>query len=442
MRQLVKVLIRQCRQFQFYQRTFLSAPIPIPPRAVTVVTAALLSINGAMNAQTNASWKFSSAVGLKETFDNNVFLQSETVQANRESIITTLLPQCGGSWNPTPAFNAALSYSPEVTWFHSESSEDFVLHRTALNLSGRMNQTSYEANTTVVCINGSSVSPTWTGAGGAPAVGGPAVRDRRDAAVYRSSLRLTQELGKWLVRPAATFYVHDFQTQHRSTPGYQNFVDRSEFTGGLDLGRRLPPLTAWLGYRFGVQDQARLLQFPEEYDSTFQRVLLGWEGAPLSWAKFNFILGPEFRRYANTVPTTFGDRDRVNLFMDASLTLTPTKCDLLTFSVKQFEQPGFGGRSGYNDLTYDAAWRHKFNNSLTAGVGGRIYNTDFLTPVMRDDWLYSGSAFLNWNINKQWNAEASYSYESGQSKVANTSGREYTRHLVSLGLKYNVLFWP
>jgi hypothetical protein len=392
-------------------------------------------------AQTNApakpaAWKFTASAAIKETFDDNVFLQSVTAQADREALVTSLLPQVGVAWKPSPAFQAGLNYSPEVHWFDGESSEDFVLHRAALNLSGKENHTAYEVTGLLVVIDGSSVGPTWTGAGGAPVAGGPVVRDRRDAAMYRGQVRVTQELGDWLIRPVATLYVHDFQTDQRSTAGYQNYADRNEFTGGVDVGRRIAPLTAWVGYRFGVQDQARLLQFPEEYDNTFHRVVFGLEGAPVSWAKLNLGLGPEFRRYGNKVPASFGDRERVNLFVDSSLTLLPTKQDTLTLSVKLFEQPGFGGRSTYRDLTCDVTGRHKFNAAWTVGLGARAYNTDFLKPVVRDDWIYSGSAFVNWNVTKQLNAELSYTLESGQSDDPNTVGREYQRQMVAHGVKY------
>lgn len=395
---------------------------------------------GAATAQTNpatppSAWKVSASLGLKETFDSDVYLQSHTALANRESLVTTLLPQLVVGWNPAAAFNAGLTYSPEAAWFHSESSEDYVLNRGVLTLSGKLDQTGYDWTTTVVSIDGDSLSPTWTGLGGAPAAGGPAVRDRRDAAVYRSSLRVTQNFGPWFVRPAGTLYVHDFQTEHRATAGYQNYVDRSEFTGGLDSGRRFKALSVWAGYRYGVQNQAQLFQFPEEYDNTFHRVLFGVEGAPVSWLKLNLTLGPEFRHYGDKVPAGF-DRDRVLLFVDSSFTLLPTKEDTLALSIKQFQQPGFGGRSAYTDLTYDLTWRHKFNAAWTAGAGGRAYNTDFLAPVSRDDWVFSGNVFANWNLTRQFSAELSYSYESGESQISNTSGRDYARHLVALGAKY------
>lgn len=66
----------------------------------------------------------------------------------------------------------------------------------------------------------------------------------------------------------------------------------------------------------------------------------------------------------------------------------------------------------------------------------RAYNTDFLAPVVRNDWVLSGNALVNYTLAARWNAEMSYVYERGLTRTANASGREYERHLIALGIKY------
>ena len=352
-------------------------------------------------------------------------------------MVTSFLPQASVAWNPSTAFGASLAYAPEITVYHAASAENYFANRATLTLGGKNDSFAYESTTSLVWINGSSVGPTWTGPGGAPATGGPAVRDRRDAAVYRTSLRFTEGFGKWLVRPVFSLYVHDFQTEHRSTAGYQNYVDRNEFLGGGDLGRRLTDkLTLWAGYRYGVQGQAQLLAYPEQYDSTFQRVLGGIEGQPVSWLRTMISIGPEFRHFGDKVPVTFGDHYRLNLFVDGSVTVTPSKMDSIVLSIKQFEQPGFSGKSVYQDLTYDVSWKRKLDDRWNAGVGFRAYNTDFLRPVVRNDWVLSDSIFLNCAITAHLNGELSYVYETGLTHDLHVSAREYSRHLLSLGIRY------
>ncbi len=383
------------------------------------------------------SWSWSASASVREAFDSNVYLQSVTDLAHRESFVTTLLPQAGFAWKPSEAFHIGITYSPEFAFFHDEPGENYVLHRGGLTLDGKVRDTRYEISNTLSAIDGSHLGPVWTGAGGPPAAGGIALRDRRDATILRSGLKVTQTLGSWTVRPVAQFYLHDFCTLQSLEPGYQNYVDRNEFVAGADFGRKaIGEALAFVGYRFGFQDQSQLLQFPEEYDNHFHRLLAIVEGKLFPWLNAAATAGPEFRRYGSRVPAGFGDHDELNLYVDACLTATPDPGDTISVSVRQYEQPGFSGRSTYEDLTYDLAWRRKLTDRLTVGVGGRAYNTDFLAPAARNDWILSGNGLLNYRFTPHFSAEASYQYEKGLSEIPFLPGREFERHLVALGAKY------
>jgi hypothetical protein len=56
--------------------------------------------------------------------------------------------------------------------------------------------------------------------------------------------------------------------------------------------------------------------------------------------------------------------------------------------------------------------------------------------VDRDDWIYTVSTGVAYTHNKHLGADLTYSYDWVDSKVSNTEGREFTRHFVSLALKY------
>lgn len=412
----------------------------IPGLGAGALAAAFLplpNVGTAAETPVTSPWKPSAAVSLKESYDSNVFLQDVGSLADRDSFVTTVIPSVGLKYQGGPAFQASLTYAPEVNFFHSESNEDYVLHRVGLNLGGKASATSWDFQNTVIAIDGDDEGLVFDGPGGAPAAGGPGDRDRRDAAIYRGLFKVTHEWNDWFVRPTATAYVHDWQTRHLSTPGYLNFVDRNEFTGGVDIGRKVSNgLKASVGYRYGTQDQAKLLSYPEEYDNDFHRLLFGIDGQPWNWLRLGVTLGPEFRSYGSKVPAGFGDHDVVNLFVDASLTFIPSKQDTVTVSVKQYDQPAFGGRAAYEDLTYNLAWRHPFGSKVVVGAGGRAYNTYFLRPAARNDWVFSGNALLSYAFTPDVQAELSYLYEEGDSRIPNTSGRDYTRHVVALGVRY------
>ncbi len=429
------------------QASTVSVNAPGPLRGITTlllvagVSAAAVTGASGQDAPLAATspWKFSASAAVKETYDNNIYLQSVTPLANRESFVTTVMPSVGIAYKSSDAFVASLSYTPEVNVFHSEPEEDFSLHRVLLNLTGKSGQTAWEIANTFVAIDGSDIAPTYSGPGGSPATGGVAVRDRRDAMVERGQFKLTHTMGDWFLRPVVAGYLHDFQMVQKNAAGYQNYADRDDLNGGLDAGRSVGKAT-WLvaGYRYGAQQQAQVFPAinPVHYDSTYHRALFGLEGQPWNWLKFALSLGPEFRRYGGVVAPGFADVDETYLYVDSSLTLTPTKADTITLSAKRFEQPGMGGRSAYVDGTYDLAIRHKLSEKFTVGCGVRGYNTDFLEPVLRQDWIVSANGLVSYTFNKNLNAEVSYAYESGMSDVPDTSGREYTRSLFALGVKY------
>jgi hypothetical protein len=401
---------------------------PLPAQAASIGDPAL----------TVSPWKPSATVGLKETFDDNVLLQNVTTNAFRSSPVTTVLPSVSVSYQPADSFHASLSYAAEINFFHSFSTEDFTLHRVLLGLDGTVNKTKWELSENFVAIDGSDIGPSFFGPGGAPAAGAPQIRDRHAAMVERGQIRVTQSFAPWFVRPVLTGYYHDFETVQRTTPGYQNYVDRSEWNAGADLGRAITENFSFLaGYRYGQQAQARLLEFPEHYDSAYQRALFGLEGKPWPWLSLNVSAGPEFRRYGNGVAAGFVQKNETYPFVEAALNLLPTTRDTLMLSAKSFEQPGFSGRSAYLDSTYEMTWRHKLGQKLTVGAGLRAYNTDFLKPVVRNDWIVTPSVVASYAVNRHLSGEISYLYDDAFSLVPNTSGREYTRNAVAVGAKYS-----
>jgi hypothetical protein len=281
---------------------------------------------------------------------------------------------------------------------------------------------------------------TFGAPGGAPAIGGIPLRDRRDALIYRNSFGAFHKHGNWFFRPAASSYIHDFQTQLKDPaqfPFYQNYVDRNDFNIGIDAGyKAVKDGYLFIAYRSGWQHEDSLPPGSFDYSNDYQRLLLGFEGKVTGWLKFNLFIGPDWRNFNHRTPPGF-DPDPVKLFVDGSAVITVTKADTLTVTVKQFEQPAFGTPSAYEDITYEIAGRHRFNDKFTATAGFKAYGGDWEAPVRREDWIYTTSATLAYSHEKHFSAELAYSYDWVDSRVPNTPGREFTRHLVSLGAKYS-----
>ncbi len=434
-----------------------------------------LGAQGAEPAKPKNPWSASASLSFKETFDSNVYIQEATpgsagvaaaraaglepVQPKQESFVSTVLPRFGLDYKPSAAFNASASYAPEITYYHAESSEDYLAHRGTLNLGGKIQETTWELLNTATYIDGNDLGPTFARPGDIPAIGGIPLRDRREAFIFCNGFKLTYPVGDFFLRPVATTYFHDFQTQQRLNPSvqsalfvYENYIDRRDLNGGLDAGLKVAENTHLiLGYRYGHQDQfrgpnrANSAFTDSPFDSAYHRALVGLEGTPADWVKLAVLGGPEFRDFDKSVRVSYPEFDRheVLYWIDATVTFLPTKRDTITLLNRRFEQPAFSSHSVYEDVTYDITWRHKFDDRWTASAGFRLYIGDWQAPVNREDWIYTPSVSLAYTHDKHWNAEIAYSCDWVENKAgvapgqtAFAAGREFTRHLVSLVARY------
>jgi long-subunit fatty acid transport protein len=95
----------------------------------------------------------------------------------------------------------------------------------------------------------------------------------------------------------------------------------------------------------------------------------------------------------------------------------------------------------YEDTKTDLAWKHKLNDHFSTNLGFTLYVGDWEKPVARDDWIYTPSAGLTYNYDKHLSVDLAYSYDWVDSKVSAgeeplTDSHEFTRHTVSLAVKY------
>ena len=417
---------------------------------VIVISGLVLwaSVAAAQGWQLSSNLTLKADLTLKETFDSNVYLQDvqpsptvkDAVLPFQESFVTSVTPKIGFEFKPSSSFNFSGVYAPEVVAFHDEPSESHIAHRGNLLFNGVVGIVTWQMQNSLTYIDGSDQGLTFGGPGGAPAIGGIPIRDRRDALIYRNSFGAFHKHGAWFFRPAVSSYIHDFMTEQRDPTvytNYQNYVDRNDFNLGLDTGYQVfKGGYVFLAYRYGWQHENDLPPGSLfDYSNEYQRLLVGFEGQVTPWLKLNLFLGPDWRNFNHAAPPGF-DTSPTLLYVDASLVLTLTKSDNLTLTMKQFEQPAFGTPSVYADITYDVSWRHAFNQQFSAVAGFRAYGGEWVPPVMRDDWIFTPSIALAYKPGAHWNVDLAYSYDWVDSLVPNTAGREFTRNLVSLGLKY------
>lgn len=430
-----------------------------------ISAAVLLAAVPALVLPTNLTWKAEATV--KQSYDSNLYLQNtapnaynvsqaqaaglKPVEANKGSFLTTFTPKVSLAYKPAAAFNVSAGYAPEMALYYSAEDEDYITHRGTVNFNGACNDASWELLNAATYIQGSTQGPTFARPDDIPAIGGIPIRDRRAAFIDHNNFRLTQTAENWLIRPVASVYIHDFLTEqlYQSTKtnySYENYVDRDEYAGGVDIGYKAVKNTYLLaGFRFGRQNQGTLpgangTTTYSHYGNYFERALVGVEGSPWTWLKLAVLAGPDFREFDAGTPAGF-DRNKLLYYWDASATVMPDKKDTITLKSVRYEQPAFSSFSMYQDIKTDLAWRHQFNDRISTLAGFTLYVGDWEEPVQRDDWIYTPSAAVTYNFDKHLSAELSYSYDWAQNKINSPSepladNHKFRRHLVSVSVKY------
>lgn len=406
---------------------------------VNLKLLAAICVVGMMPWAATGQLKLTGSAAVKESYDSNVYLRGHGDLSNRESMVTTFTPTVALEYKPQSAANTklTLSYSPEATFFASESDENSIRHIFNAGVSAKQGALSLETTHCVTYTDGPNEMPNFAGLeGGGPTLTAPALRDRRDAVSYRNGLTLKYTRDPWFVRPVFNSYIHDFNSARSTTPGYWNVADRTDLSAGADVGfKAFKDTYLVLGYRYGQQTQEAYLGNPLHYNNLYQRALVGIEGKPFPWMKVSILAGPDFRHFGEDVAPGF-NRNRIVAYYDAAVVFSPTNKDDITLQARQFMQPGSSGRGVYDDIAYSVSFKHKLTSELTLGAGFRAYFGDCM-PAIREDALYTSNISIAYKLSSHLSAEASYLYEVSESRRPLSSGHEFDHQVVSLGLKYD-----
>lgn len=395
-------------------------------------------------APVEGPWKFKAGMAVKAGYDSNVYLQdtepsptvAHALPANRGSVVTRLVLNTTTSWANPDTLKLAFDYNPEIVRFHSASGENHMIHLASLTVSGGRGSTVWALHNQAKWIDGSDEGPIYGGPGGAPALGGIPVRDRRDAMVDVGSLQLTHTREAWMVRPSITVYRHDFGIQQRATAGYVNFIDRSELLGGVDLGYEVVPKTRLIaGFRWGSQQQYKLLGVDSPYDSTVRRFLVGLEGEPIANLKLNLLAGPESRSYASGTPAGF-DRNNQPLWISLAGTWIVAPKNEVTVFYTYRDLPSSASRSMYTDTVGKVAWTSQVSSSASLTACYALARGDWRLPAVRNDRVNTFSLSGQFTLSQDYKLELGWSLDQAVSRVPATAGREFRRHQLTTGLQF------
>jgi hypothetical protein len=465
--------------------------VATPPTAASAAATTNATVAASAATSTNATaaagapkasalfqkpaWLTDLSVGVKESYDDNVYLAGVApvskpipdggvlAEKNHSSFVTTVSPKVGFNFAPLLGDQNILqaltfSYAPDFVTYHDADTESYNNHRIANTVKGQAEDFSFNLDNTFNYIDGSEYGPSYTD--GLNAYGTGNLRERREQLQDRSNLTLKYDQEKWFVRPTASLLYYDLETkQLAGYTGYQNYADRYDVNGGVDLGYKLnPDLAVTLGYRDGAQYQQKYALAIDKYgrsaSSDYQRVLVGIEGKPFSWLAVKIQGGPDFRNYDDSAPVS--DYNPVKFYGEASLTATLTKQDTLSFNYRQWEWVSSTGEVPYLDSTYDLNYKHKFNDQLSGNLGARLLGSDYTsglavtggqpgqyvgTANARNDLFYTLSAGVQYAFNANLSASLAYSYDLGRNGEDGLTAeaqqqREFNHQLISLGVAF------
>ena len=408
-------------------------------------------------------WLMDCSLGIKESYDNNVFLSgvnnppayavpagSVAALKDRSSWITTVSPKVGVNFSPlTGATNPSvlsLAYAPDFAIYHDQSSESYNAQRLLAAVKGTAEPVTFGADNNFTYIDGSGMGPVYPG-GLYSAFAVTADRERRRQIQDRANVSVQFDQEKWFVRPVASLLYYDLMTAQLDAPGYINYADRYDVNGGADFGYKITSqLALTLGYRYGRQYQQQFAFSPYSSSSDYQRVLVGIEGNPWKWLSVKIQSGPDFRNYdgdSATHTTPLNDRHPVKYFGEALLTATFAPENTLTFKYKLWQWVSGTGKVPYFEGGYELAYHCKFTHKLAFDLGGKILDWDYtsgnLTTCRRNDLEYTVSTGLTYAINSHISVNLAGVMNWGrneENRVANPSNREFNQQLISLGTQW------
>jgi hypothetical protein len=422
-------------------------------------------------------WLPELSLGVSESYDNNILGVSGNGMQPQGSWITMVSPKIGFDFAPllgsqSPFQTLSLNYRPDFAFFHQASAEDYDAHKFGTVIQGVLGDFSFSLDNLFLYNDGNKVAPTYAlnqlpssnplanqfdkyrnQFANAPA------RERRNQIQDHEATALQYDVGRAFIRATSSLLYYNMDTAFHNTSkapylGYQNYVDRSDANGGVDLGYKvLTNVALTLGYRYGSQFQQ---QFPTNISSdshysssTYQQVLFGAEGKPFNWLSAKLAGGPDFRSYNPYTPVH--DLHPTRYYGEAALTATITTNQSVTFAYKQWNWVSATGYVPEFDSSYVLNYHWNATRQLGFDMGAKLLEADYTSgydaagtaPSIRSDRLYALSPGATYAFTPRLSASLSYNFNAGNNELYTiplsehaAAYKNYIDQVISLGLLY------
>lgn len=444
--------------------------------AVAVFPAAALAADPVQTASTDwkPKWISDLSVTAKESYDDNVLLVSGLGMQPKPSWMSAFSLRLGLNFVPLLGDQKtiqtfSLVYQPERFSYDEASAENYTAHRIGTVLKGKSGNVSFSFDNAFLYNDGNKVAPTYAlnQLAGAAAnqndkfrnnFAHSIARERRNQIQDRYTAQLQINSGSVFVRPVSSLTFYDLNTDFHNTgaapfKGYQNYSDRYDLNGGVDLGYKASPdMALTLGYRYGYQYQQ---QFPlainadRHYSSgRYQRLLVGLEGKLTKTLTMKLAAGPDFRDYGAGTPINNPHTDR--FYGEAAFTQTIAPDQTLAFNYKQWIFVASTGLVPYEDISCTFVYHLNVTKELGFDLGLKRLEANYTmgndvagsAPSLRDDVDWGGSVGVSYAITPHLVVSATYNSDSGKNEVdglpANLAPgyRVFVHQVVTFGAQY------
>ena len=421
-----------------------------------------------------SKWLSELSVGAKESYDDNIMgvsghglpMQSSWVNAWSLKLGLNLLPLL-----PEQRAIQTLSviYQPDIVSYSGASAEDYTAHRFNTALKGKTGAMTFSLDNAFLYNDGNKIAPTYA----LNQLAGSAAnqndkyrsnyahalaRERRNQDQDRYTAQGQYNLGSFFVRPISTLVYYNLNTNQANTgaapyKGYQNYSDRYDLNGGVDLGYKVAPeLALTAGYRSGYQYHERFtptISSDQHYASNhYQRLLVGLEGKLASWATVKAAAGPDFRDYNPNTPVNSLNVTR--FYGEAAATVIISSQQSLSLNFKQWLFLSSTGLVPYNDISYSLLYHWSLTKKFGLDLGAKRQEADFRmsndfagsAPCQRDDVDYGFTGTGSYTFSPQFSVNVSLNYDLGRNGVKDLAAtyapayREFDHKVAAFATQY------
>lgn len=332
----------------------------------------------------------------------------------------------------------AIGYVADASRYEGDSTENFSSHKLSCRAAMVEGAWSLSADVSELFVAGPSSTFTSTGAANANAIA--LWRERRAQWQHRAKLKAQYGEGRGILRVTGSLLDYDYHTA--VVPGKIAFADRSDAQGGVEGGWRASKSSLWLlGFRVGKQDQA-IIPLPNcgfDYDNTYLRGALSWEGSVGKRTTCSLSGGPDFRRYTGAIDlSAFGpDRNRTTLWYEVAVSSKVSRQLTVTGKATRMAWLSSTGKSAYTDTCAEVNAVYAISSSVAVRAIAKYHDCNYF-PALRDDV----ESFYGLGATYRWTNRLSFTLDitrhHGWNNIRSAPDRAFQRSLVSLGCSYTL----